>query len=67
MTEVDPSELISADETAKLLRVKEATLAAWRNQKRGPAYLKIGRFVHYRRGDICQWLAAQRHGPTVAA
>jgi|HubBroStandDraft_6_1064221.scaffolds.fasta_scaffold1670692_1 hypothetical protein len=67
MTGIDPNELISPDETAKLLRVKEATLTAWRNQKRGPAYLKIGRFVHYRRGDICEWLAAQRHCPVVAA
>ena len=66
MSEIDPSELISADETAKLLRVKEATLTAWRNQKRGPAYLKIGRFVHYRRGDICEWLGKQRHQPAAA-
>jgi predicted DNA-binding transcriptional regulator AlpA len=67
MTEVDPNELISADEVARLLRVKEATLTAWRNQERGPAYLKIGRFVHYRRRDICEWLAAQRHCPMAAA
>jgi predicted DNA-binding transcriptional regulator AlpA len=63
---VDPDELISAAETAKLLRVKEATLTAWRNQKRGPAYLKIGRFVHYRRADIAGWLGAQLREPAAA-
>lgn len=66
MTRIDPNELISPNETAKLLRVKESTLTLWRFQNRGPAYLKVGRYIHYRRADICEWLAAQRHCPVTA-
>ena len=64
---IDPDELIASGHAAKLLRVKDTTLTAWRNQKRGPAYLKIGRSVFYRRSDLCEWLAAQRHCPIAAA
>jgi predicted DNA-binding transcriptional regulator AlpA len=66
MAWVNPDELISAKKTADQLHVKEATLTAWRNQKRGPAYLKIGRAVYYRPSDIREWLAAQRVAPEAA-
>jgi hypothetical protein len=60
---IDPSELIPSDDAASLLHQKPATLTAWRNQERGPAYLKIGRAIYYRRADLSDWLAAQRHCP----
>jgi hypothetical protein len=42
---VDPQELLSADETAKLLGVSTHSLSAWRYEKRGPAYYKVGESV----------------------
>lgn len=63
---IDPSELIPNEEAAELLRQQPATLTAWRNQRRGPCYLKIGRRVFYRRADIAEWLAGQRRQPEAA-
>jgi len=64
--QIDPSELIPSDETAEILRVKTATLPSWRCQKKGPAYVKVGRAVFYRRSDVAVWLATQRHEPELA-
>jgi hypothetical protein len=51
--------LISETETAERFHVKPQTLAAWRNRKRGPAYVKVGRRVFYRPSFIKEWLDAQ--------
>lgn len=59
----DPGELIPSDEAAKQLRQKPATLVAWRNQNRGPAYFRIGRRVFYAPADIARFIATQRHEP----
>jgi hypothetical protein len=56
---IDPDELIAATSAAKLLHVQPATLTCWRYEKRGPRFVKIGRFVFYRRADLSEWLAAQ--------
>ncbi len=56
---VDPDELISSEEAARLLRQKVQTLAAWRSDKRGPEYVKIGRTVLYRRSSISTYIATQ--------
>jgi predicted DNA-binding transcriptional regulator AlpA len=64
---IDPDELIHSADAASLLHVKDTTLTAWRNQHRGPAYLKIGRSVYYRRCDLSEWLASQRRCPVAVA
>jgi hypothetical protein len=64
---IDPEELVPASEVARVLRQKLATLTTWRHEKRGPAYLKVGRKVFYRRSDIMLWLGAQRREPGTAA
>lgn len=64
---VDPEELLDANETAALLRQRPQTLAAWRCDKRGPEYVKIGRAVFYRRSAISTWLAQQIVTPGAAA
>jgi predicted DNA-binding transcriptional regulator AlpA len=38
------------------------TLDLWRRQGRGPAFIKIGRRVMYRRADIETWLDQHRLG-----
>ena len=63
---VDPEELLDATETARLLRQKPQTLAAWRCEDRGPEYVKVGRSVFYRRSAISSWLASQIVRPTAA-
>jgi hypothetical protein len=64
---IDPDELLPNNEAARELRQKPNTLATWRSQKRGPAYLKIGRQVFYRRADLSAWLGARRHEPQAQA
>lgn len=60
---IDPEELISSAETARLLSLKEQTLGAWRCQGRGPKFCKIGRAVFYRKADISAWLGEQIREP----
>ena len=63
---VNPDELLPSDEAAALLRQKPATLAAWRSEKKGPAWAKIGRQCFYLRADLEAWIAAQRRDPQAA-
>jgi Helix-turn-helix domain len=64
----DPDdELIPNDEAAKELKQQPNTLTAWRNQKRGPPYFKVGRQIFYRRADLAEWLGAQRRQPQARA
>ena len=61
---IDPSELVPDGETARLLDKKRNTLAGWRCAGEGPAFVKVGRRVYYRRADIMAWLGTQRREPT---
>ena len=45
-------DLLTPEEAAALLRVTPATVGYWRKQKRGPAYVKIGRRVRYPRAAL---------------
>jgi excisionase family DNA binding protein len=45
------------------LEVPEATLAQWRYKGTGPAYVKVGRHVRYRREDVDTWLAEHTTRP----
>jgi hypothetical protein len=60
-------ELIADINLAAELQQKVNTLTSWRNRGVGPAYVKIGRRVFYRRSDVSAWLAAQRREPCTAA
>jgi hypothetical protein len=55
---IDPEELVDNDEAATILRQKPQTLAAWRCDKKGPTYIKVGRRVFYQRSAIAAFLAA---------
>jgi predicted DNA-binding transcriptional regulator AlpA len=59
-------ERVPNDVAAEILGVKPVTLVGWRNERRGPAYLKIGKRVYYRRADIETWISAQRCEPEAA-
>lgn len=50
-------ELWTPAQLAKLAKVPIQTLANWRVEKRGPAYIKIGRLVRYPAATARIWLA----------
>jgi hypothetical protein len=62
-----PDELVRDTVAAKILSVTAATLATWRSQGRGPPYYKLGRGVFYHRGDLADFITANRRTPTKAA
>jgi len=58
MNDLD-DKLLSEDEAAALLGVSARTLQAWRYDSdpfKGPEWVKIGRAVRYRRGDVQAWI-----------
>jgi predicted DNA-binding transcriptional regulator AlpA len=48
-------------EAAARLGLKVATLRAWRHQRRGPAFVRLGRAIRYLERDIDAFLNANRH------
>jgi predicted DNA-binding transcriptional regulator AlpA len=52
----DLFQLISPADLSALIGVDERTLAAWRTQRRGPDFVKLGRAVFYRRADVTAWI-----------
>lgn len=47
--------------------VPDRTLRQWRYLGVGPAYVKVGRHVRYRRSDLDAFIAEHRVNPTGAA
>lgn len=61
------SGFVTRPELANELRVKIQTLAAWACRGEGPAYVKVGRSVRYRRVDIEAWIAGRTQNIQVMA
>lgn len=55
--------LLTEVEAADLLSLSVRTLQAWRTRAFGPAFVRAGRAVRYRRRDLFAWMDAN----TVAA
>jgi len=54
-------EWLTAEEVAAELRLASVkTLYKWREQRKGPPALKIGRGLRYTRSDVNAWIAEQR-------
>jgi excisionase family DNA binding protein len=51
------AELLTEEETAALLRCSVPTLRRWRRLGTGPAFIKSGRKVLYRRTTLDAWLS----------
>jgi len=54
------NQYLSPEQVAALLDVKVGTLAAWRCQKRGPAFYRLNAVIRYKREDVDAWVEAQR-------
>ena len=44
--------------------ISQRTLQRWRLEGVGPAFLKLGRLVRYRKSDLDRWVDAQRRAST---
>lgn len=51
-------EFFTTSQAADYLNLSRFTLAAWRKDDRGPAYVRLGVAVRYRRADLDAWAAA---------
>ena len=56
----------SQDEASPYIRTPPATMQWWRHKGRGPAYVKIGRRVFYRRSALDAFVAAGEVQPEMA-
>lgn len=55
--QVMPANLLTTDQVAEITGLSVETLAQWRSQRRGIAYIKISRnCVRYRPADLDRWL-----------
>jgi excisionase family DNA binding protein len=52
--------LLTPAEVAEWLRVTPATLYRWRYERRGPAAIKMGKYLRFRPADVTTWLEQQR-------
>lgn len=56
-------DLLTPDQAAAYLQLPVRQLQTWRYLHTGPAYIKAGRAVRYRRSDLDAWLDAHRVAP----
>ncbi len=56
-------DLMTANQLATEFHISIPTLARWRMEREGPPYVRVGRSIRYRRGDVEAWLA-RRLQPT---
>lgn len=57
-------ELLSAVDVSNELQIPTATLSTWRTRGGGPAFVKLGRAVRYRRADLEAWISANSKAHT---
>jgi hypothetical protein len=61
---MEPNEILTEAEAAKkIVDLKPQTLAKWRLRGKGPAYLKLGGKIRYRKTDIETWMQLCRIDP----
>jgi excisionase family DNA binding protein len=51
--------LLTSSQVSQYLRVPASTLANWRYQGRGPAFVRLGGHVRYRASDVTEWIDRQ--------
>lgn len=58
MTPERDEELLREEEAAAEIKTSPSTMQKWRMYRKGPPFVKVGRGVRYRRGDLRKWLAS---------
>lgn len=66
-TETLNDPLLEIREVAAYLKVSPPALEKWRLTGKGPAFIRIGRLIRYRRSDLDRWLAEQTVGREAVA
>lgn len=56
-------EVLTPPEASDYLKVPLRTLDAWRYRRTGPAYMKVGRHIRYRRSDLDAFLVGLTVSP----
>ena len=56
------NENLKPERAAEYLDTTVGTLANWRMQGVGPAYLKAGKFVRYPKSELDRWVAERMQG-----
>lgn len=51
--------LLTLDELSTYLNVPKSTLYQWRTRGQGPAGIRVGKYVRYRRSTVEAWLDEQ--------
>lgn len=57
-TDFDPDALMTEEQAATFLMLSPRTLQAWRVTDAGPSFVRAGRAIRYRRGDLVAWVDA---------
>ena len=60
-------DFLSTRELAAKLGIAEQTLRIWRQQGRGPAFVKLGGAVRYSTAEAARWLEGHTHRNTSGA
>ena len=55
----NPNKILTTKQLAKYLGIAPYTLSQYRICGTGPKYLKLGRIVRYRLGDVLEWFDAK--------
>lgn len=66
MTPERPTRLMTRDEVAEIYGISKRRLELAPARGEGPAFVRIGRSVRYRPGDVEAWLEAQLVRPELA-
>lgn len=58
MTDITPGAdpLLTEEQTAEFLNVSMRALQAWRTNRTGPAFVRLGRLVRYRMSALLEFL-----------
>ena len=67
MAAIDDDVMLDVKAAESLIGLRKATLAKMRCMGGGPVFVKAGRRVLYRRGDLITWLNARRVRNTAEA
>lgn len=54
----DPDCLLTEVHAADVLSLSVRTLQAWRMNGVGPSFVRAGRAIRYRKGDLADWVRA---------